>query len=105
VKKLDMAEMWIVRGIFAAIFVLMTIYLKPFGLEIAPAFLFGAIFSGLVVLLEVQVRQISLRRLIGASIGAVLGIFGAFLAGSIIGSSLAPDTAPFFKIAVLLLMA
>lgn len=97
--------MWIVRGVFAAVFVLMTIYLRPFGLEIAPSFLFGAVFSALIVLLEVQVRQISLRRLIGAAVGAALGILGAFLAGSIIGSSFSPDTAPFFKVAVLLFMA
>jgi len=39
----------------------------------------GAVIGGAIVFFEIRLKQVSLKRLIGAAIGSILGIFGAFL--------------------------
>ena len=44
---------------------------------------------GLIIIgFEVRVREVSLKRLIGAAAGSVLGILGAFLMSLVIGRAL-----------------
>jgi uncharacterized protein YacL len=59
-----------------------------------------------VIGFELRVKEVSLRRLIGAAVGSVLGILGAFLMSIVIGRAL-PDnsnTVPFVQIGLLLWM-
>jgi uncharacterized protein YacL len=66
----------------------------------------GAAAAALVIVFEVRVRALSLRRLIGAVIGSILGIFGAFLFSLVLASSLpAGNTRSLLQIFVLLLMS
>jgi uncharacterized protein YacL len=66
----------------------------------------GAAAAALVIIFEVRVRSLSLRRLIGAVIGSILGIFGAFLFSLVLTSSLpAGNTRSLLQIFVLLLMS
>ncbi len=59
-----------------------------------------------IVLFEWRLRLVSLTRLIGAAIGSVLGIFGAYLFALVIRNSLpAGHTQSFLQILVMLLMA
>jgi uncharacterized protein YacL len=44
----------------------------------------GAIVSGFIILFEVRVRHASIKTLIGAAIGSILGLLGAFLLGLLI---------------------
>lgn len=44
----------------------------------------GAVLGALVIVFEVRVRQASLKTLIGAAVGSILGIVGAFLIGVLI---------------------
>ncbi len=44
----------------------------------------GAVLGGLVIAFEMRVRQASLKTLIGAAVGSILGIVGAFLIGVLI---------------------
>jgi uncharacterized protein YacL len=64
------------------------------------------VFSVAVVLFEVRLRRMSLRRLIGAATGSILGILGAYLTSLILThTSMPPSTRSFFSLAVFLVMA
>jgi hypothetical protein len=61
--------------------------------------------AGAVIVFELRVRALSLRRLIGAVAGSVLGIFGAALFCLVLRSApLKPGTSAVLQIFVLLLM-
>jgi uncharacterized protein YacL len=67
---------------------------------------FGALLGLAIVLFEWKLRRISLTRLIGAAIGSVLGIAGAYLFALVIRNSLpTTHTQSFLQIMVMLLMA
>ena len=73
-----MVYLAIVRAIFVLILGSCAYFLEPFQ----PRVLAGAAGLALglcIILFEILVEQISLKRLIGAAFGSVLGIFGAFL--------------------------
>jgi uncharacterized protein YacL len=81
-------------------------FLQPFGLRPVPDVVVGAGIGLAVVLFEMRLRQISLKRLIGAAIGSVLGIIGAYLFSLVIRNSLQPgSTQSFLQLMVILLMA
>ena len=100
-----MADLWIVRAIFLAVFAAMTYHLGPFGLAGAPAFVLGILSGIAIIIFEIRLRKVTLKRLIGAAIGSVLGIIGAFLMSLVMGSSLSSDSVSFLQLSVLLLMA
>ncbi len=99
-----MADLWIVRSVFLLVFVLVCFHTRPFGLEPIPAVVFGVAAGCAIVVFEVRLRKVSLKRLIGAAIGSVLGIGGALMMSLVLGSSLASPSAPFLQLGVLLLM-
>jgi uncharacterized protein YacL len=66
----------------------------------------GALLGLAIVFFEWKLRRVSLKRLIGAAIGSVLGIFGAYLFALVIRDSLPSNhTREFLQISVMLLMA
>ena len=68
--------------------------LEPLGLSSWPAAGVGALCGAAVVLFEIRLRQVSLKRLIGAVIGSILGIVGAYLFSLVIKSSAARRSHP-----------
>ena len=99
-----MADLWIIRTIFLVVFVVTTYHLQPFGLGATESLVFG-IASGLaIIVFEIRLRKVSLQRLIGAAIGSVLGILGAFLMSLVMASSLSSESVSFLQLGVLLLM-
>ena len=99
-------DLVIIRVLFVAIVAITSYFLRPFELPSPAAFVAGAVIGGAVIIAESRVRQISLRRLIGAAMGSVLGIVGAFLFSLVLHSSI-PDkqTAQFLAVLVMLIMA
>src|SRR5271170_6651949 len=66
----------------------------------------GALLGIAIVTFEWRLRLVSLKRLIGAAIGSVLGIFGAYLFALVIRNSIPPGhTQSFLQIMVMFLMA
>ena len=66
----------------------------------------GAASATLIIIFEMRVRALSLRRLIGGVIGSILGIFGAFLCSLVLAHSLpVGNTRSLLQIFVLLLMS
>jgi uncharacterized protein YacL len=95
-----------IRVIFAIVCVAAGYHFQPFNLSKINASLAGLVFSVAVVLFEVRLRRMSLRRLIGAATGSILGILGAYLTSLILThTSMPPSTRSFFSLAVFLVMA
>ncbi len=96
----------IIRILFVIALAAICAVLQPFGLHRAADAAIGALIGAGIVVFETRLRQVSLKRLIGAAIGSVLGIFGAYLFSLVIRNSLAPGaTQSFLQLLVILLMA
>ena len=99
-------DLVVVRFLLVLIITVICYLTDPFDL---PAKLDAGVgaFIGLgIVLFEWRLRLVSLKRLIGAAVGSVLGIFGAYLFSLVIRSSIAAGpTQSFLQILVMLLMA
>jgi uncharacterized protein YacL len=80
--------------------------IEPFALTRLWDGLVGLGIGGAIVLFEWKLRMVSLKRLIGAAIGSLLGICGAYLFALVIRSSVPEGhTQSFLQILVMLLMA
>jgi len=99
-------DLVVVRVLFVFITALSSYELRPLGLQRWPAAGIGLLFGVAVVLFEIRLRKISLKRLIGAVIGSILGIIGAYLFSLVIRNSLQPgSTQSFLQLFLMLLMA
>ncbi len=80
--------------------------LQPFGLARPFAALCGFLIGLAIVFFEVQVRKITLKRLIGAAIGSLLGILGAYLISLVLSRAIPADqnTVPFIQLVLVLWM-
>lgn len=99
-----MPDLWIVRGAFLAVFSVFSYHVQPFGLEPIPAAATGLLIGVAIIVFEVRLRRVSLKRLIGAATGSILGIVGAYLMSRVMGESLKTDSLAFLQIGVLLVM-
>ena len=72
-------DLILVRFLFVALLSAVCYFLHPFGLTGWEERAGGALAAVAVIVFELRVRALSLRRLIGAVAGSVLGIFGAAL--------------------------
>jgi uncharacterized protein YacL len=99
-------DLVIIRLLFVIVIALACFVLRPFELEKYPAAGLGAIIGVAVILFEMRLRRASLKRLIGAVIGSILGIVGAYLFSLVIRNSIGPGpTQSFLQLFVMLLMA
>src|SRR5947208_9622978 len=99
-------DLVLVRILFVLIASITCHLMEPFGLASKLDASLGAGIGLAIVLFEWRLRRVSLKRLIGAAIGSVLGIFGAYLFALVIRNSLdAPHLRSFLQILVMLLMA
>ena len=99
-------DLVLIRVLFVLITGLACYELQPLGLEKWPAAGVGILIGLAVVAFEVRLRQVSLKRLIGAVIGSILGICGAYLFSLVIRNSIAAGpTQSFLQLFVMLLMA
>src|SRR5438309_2101879 len=82
-------DLVIIRAIFIVLVAIACFFLQPFPvLHPATDAAFGAILGAAVVIFELRLRAVSLKRLIGSAIGSILGIFGAYLFTLVIHNSL-----------------
>ncbi|HML15910.1 MAG TPA: PIN domain-containing protein [Bryobacteraceae bacterium] len=101
-----MNDLLVIRILFIAVFALSAFFLRPFDLDERVAAALGALAGLGVVIFEIRIKQVSLKRLIGAAFGSVLGIVGAYLI-SLVLSLAFPDyrLVHFLQITVLSLMS
>ena len=99
-------DLLVIRLLFVAVVALTCYLIKPFNLPAQMDAVVGALIGFGIVLFEWKLRRVSLKRLIGAAIGSVLGIFGAYLFALVLRNSLpAGNTQGFLQILVMLIMA
>ena len=86
-------DLVLIRAIFVVVVAISCYFLQPFPLvsPLVDAGI-GAILGLAVVVFEMRLRAVSLKRLIGAAIGSVLGIIGAYLFTLVIRNSIGPDS-------------
>jgi len=79
-------------------------YLKPFSLDSPVAAGAGVALFGGLLLFEHRIREVTMKRLIGAAAGGLLGVLGAFLISLILETALPGDrsTLPFVVVAILI---
>ncbi len=99
----------LIRIVFTAILVAAGYMLHPvLGNKLISA---GVAFAVAVAIIffEMRIRRASLKTLIGAAVGSILGIIGAYLIGSLISSqesmAVAPETKTFLTLALTFFMA
>ena len=99
-------DLWIIRLIFTLLVALASYLFRPFGLQPLVAIGVGLVIGAGVVIFENRLRQVSLKRLIGAAIGSILGIIGAYLFSNVIRNSIEQgSTQSFLQLFIMLLMA
>jgi len=105
-RKKVTVDLVIIRLVFILVLAVASGLLQPFGLSRQAAAVAGLVLGVAVILFELRLRAVSLKRLIGAAIGSVLGILGAYLFSLVIRNSLpAGSTQSFLQLLVMLLMA
>ncbi len=95
-----------IRFIFVVVCGAAGFHFRPFSLSPETATLAGVGFAVAVIFFELRLRRATLRRLIGAVTGSILGILGAYLTSLILTHTTMPEsTRSFFSLAVFLVMA
>jgi uncharacterized protein YacL len=99
-------EMLVVRLIFAVVLIVTSYYFQPFGLPRNLSLILGVLTAACIIFFEARLRKASLKRLIGAAVGSILGIFGATMISSMLAkTTIEPRTLSFLEIALFLFMA
>jgi len=94
-----------VRIIFSVACVAAGYHFHPFGLTNRVAAAVGFGFAVSVLLFEIRLQRASMRRLIGAAVGSILGILGAYLMGLVLARTSIPEgSRSFLDVALLLVM-
>jgi uncharacterized protein YacL len=95
-----------IRIVFMAVCVAAGFHFRPFSVSPESGAATGFLFGLAVILFELRLRHASLRRLIGAAVGSILGLLGAYLTSLILTHTTMPEsTRSFFSLAAFLVMA
>jgi uncharacterized protein YacL len=98
VLVLDLA---IIRVIFVIVLTVCAYFLHPFNQTPMVAAGLGLALGCGIIFFEIRLEKVSLKRLIGAAFGSVLGIVGAYLMSLIVSRA---SSEPFLQVVLLLLM-
>ena len=103
------ADLVLIRLIFTAILVGAGYLLRPLPGHPAVSAVAGLLVAAAIILFELRIQRASLKTLIGAAVGSILGIVAAYLIGSLVTSlnprSINPETQTFLVLALTFLMA
>lgn len=99
-------DLLFIRVLFVAVVAIAAYFLEPLGLKGPWAGVAGGALGVVIVFFEIRLKQVSLKRLIGAAIGSVLGIIGAYLISRILQQSIpgSSNTVPFVQLIIMLVM-
>src|SRR6476469_9324775 len=97
----------IIRLIFTGILVASGYFLHPIKSDPWISAGVGAVIAICIILFERRIRRASLKTLIGAAVGSIMGIVGAFLVGELImrQESINPEVRTFITLALVFFMA
>jgi uncharacterized protein YacL len=99
-------DMLALKIVFTTVCVVVGYHFRPFSISKELGALAGLVFAFAVIFFETRLQRISLRRLIGATSGSILGLLCAYLTSLIFTHTTMPEsTRSFFSLAVFLVMA
>jgi uncharacterized protein YacL len=99
-------DLLMIRIFFITVLGVCGYFIRPWQMHPLLASALALAVGGGIVYFEIRLKEVSLKRLIGAAVGSVLGIFGAFLMSLVIGRAV-PDgstTISFLQVTLLLWM-
>src|SRR6516162_4057834 len=98
-----MLDLILIRAVFVGVLASAAYFLQPLGLSSPLAAGLGALAGAAVVIFEIRIKEVSLKRLIGAAFGSVLGILGAYLISLVLGRAMPnnTNTVPFIQLVLL----
>src|SRR5258708_2125920 len=101
-----MLDLILIRVLFVAIMGLAAFYLRPLGLPPFAEVAIGVAAGCAVIIFEIRIKQVSLKRLIGAAFGSLLGILGAYLISLVLEEALPnnQNMVPFLQVVLLAFM-
>jgi len=99
-------DLLIIRALLFAAIVVSGYYVHPFGSNLPLTLIFSAALGLIILLAEMRIRMLSLKTLLGAAAGSILGIIGASLISLVVArmNFLHPQTETFIQILILILM-
>jgi uncharacterized protein YacL len=93
------------RAIFVIVITTATIHLRPFGMSGIKSAVLGLVLGSLFVLFELRLEKASLKRLVGAAFGSILGILGALMISHLLSlTAIDKGISSFLQINLLMLM-
>ena len=100
-------DRWIIRLLFTAALVYAAYALRPLSGEWWPNLLVGLVSAAGIILFEVRIRLLSLKTLLGAMIGSIIGIIGATLISLVLSrmTAIPPNTGSFMQVCIIMFMA
>src|SRR5690349_7495156 len=101
------ADVVLIRLLFAAILIAAGYVLKPVADDPWISAGVGALIAVCIILFELRIRRATLKTLLGAAAGSILGIIGAYLIGSLISrqEAMDPEVKTFVTLALTFFMA
>src|SRR5256886_15491243 len=103
------ADVILIRLIFTAILVAAGFVLKPVAADPWISAGVAALIAICIIIFELRIRRATLKTLIGAAVGSIMGIVGAYLIGSLISRqesmAVAPEVKTFVTLALTFFMA
>jgi uncharacterized protein YacL len=96
---------WLLRGGLLLAFTMAGVHFRPWGLSEGYSAATGAALALMAVAFEMELERVSLRRLIGGSVGALIGLLGALLVSMVLShTTMAVVPRSFTSIAALLIL-
>jgi len=103
------ADVITIRLIFTAILVVSGYILRPIAGDSWISAGVAAVIAICIIVFELRIRRATLKTLIGAAVGSIMGIVGAYLIGSLISRqesmAVAPEVKTFITLALTFFMA
>jgi uncharacterized protein YacL len=94
----------LIRVLFVLLLGAVAWYLRPFNLADPYAPIAGLLLGLAIVFFEIQVRKTTLKRLIGAAFGSLLGIVGAYLISLVLARAIPGPSTTISFVQILLLL-
>src|SRR5947209_20578030 len=101
------SDVVIIRLLFTAILVAAGYVLRPINRNPLLSAGVGALVAACIILFELRIRRATLKTLIGAAAGSILGIVGAFLIGLLVmwQQSIPHEVRTFIKLGLVFFIA
>ena len=99
-------DLWIIRALLFAAILVGGYFVRPFGSNLPLTVSISVALGVIILLAEMRIRRLSIKTLLGAAIGSILGIIGASLISLVIArmNFVNPQTETYLQLLILILM-